>query len=187
MPPAVGKRVAVIGGGNTAIDMAREAVRLGAEHVTMIYRRSRSEMPAYPFEVEEAENEGVHFQWLSNPVRFIGERRLHGVECQQMSLGEPDSSGRRRPQALEGSEFVIPADTVIKAIGQCGHEELASWVTGLEVDGGVVAVDELTGRTANPKFFAGGDAINGGATVVEAVRDGKRAAKAIDEWLRCAS
>ena len=186
-PPTVGRRVAVIGGGNTAIDMAREAVRLGAEQVTMIYRRSRSEMPAYPFEIDEAENEGVHFQWLASPVRFIGDRRLQGVECRVMSLGEPDESGRRRPEPVEGSEFVLPVETAIKAIGQCGHRELASWVTGIRVEDGAVEIDPLTGQTRNPKFFAGGDAVNGGATVVEAVRDGKRAAKAIDEWLRCAT
>ena len=186
-PPTVGRRVAVIGGGNTAIDMAREAVRLGAEQVTMIYRRSRSEMPAYPFEIDEATNEGVHFQWLASPVRFIGDRRLQGVECRVMSLGEPDESGRRRPEPVEGSEFVLPVDTAIKAIGQCGHRELASWVTGIRVEDGAVEIDPLTGQTRNPKFFAGGDAVNGGATVVEAVRDGKRAAKAIDEWLRCAT
>ncbi|HVA31938.1 MAG TPA: NAD(P)-dependent oxidoreductase [Gaiellaceae bacterium] len=186
-PPTVGRRVAVIGGGNTAIDMAREAVRLGAEQVTMIYRRSRSEMPAYPFEIDEAANEGVHFQWLASPVRFIGDRRLQGVECRVMSLGEPDESGRRRPEPVEGSEFVLPVETAIKAIGQCGHRELASWVTGIRVEDGAVEIDPLTGQTRNPKFFAGGDAVNGGATVVEAVRDGKRAAKAIDEWLRCAT
>ena len=186
-PPTVGRRVAVIGGGNTAIDMAREAVRLGAEQVTMIYRRSRSEMPAYAFEIDEAENEGVHFQWLASPVRFIGDRRLQGVECRVMSLGEPDESGRRRPEPVEGSEFVLPVETAIKAIGQCGHRELASWVTGIRVEDGAVEIDPLTGQTRNPKFFAGGDAVNGGATVVEAVRDGKRAAKAIDEWLRCAT
>jgi dihydropyrimidine dehydrogenase (NAD+) subunit PreT len=185
--PAVGRRVAVIGGGNTAVDMAREAVRLGAEQVTMIYRRSRSEMPAYPFEIEEAESEGVRFQWLASPVRFLGDQRLHGVECRLMRLGAPDGSGRRRPEPIEGSEFVLPADTAIKAIGQCGHDELASWVVGLRVDGGEVEIDPDTGQTRNPKFFAGGDAVNGGATVVEAVRDGKRAAKAIDEWLRCGS
>jgi dihydropyrimidine dehydrogenase (NAD+) subunit PreT len=186
-PPTVGRRVAVIGGGNTAVDMAREAVRLGAEQVTMIYRRSRSEMPAYPFEIEEAEHEGVHFQWLTSPVRFVGGRRLQGIQCRLMSLGAPDDSGRRRPEPVAGSEFVLPADTAIKAIGQCGHEELASWVGGLHVEGGVVEIDPLTGQTRNPKFFAGGDAVNGGATVVEAVRDGKRAAQAIDEWLRCTS
>jgi len=186
-PPDVGRHVAVIGGGNTAVDMAREAVRLGAEHVTMIYRRSRSEMPAYPFEVDEAEHEGVRFQWLASPVRFIGERRLQGIECLLMSLGAPDESGRSRPEPVAGSEFVLPADTAVKAIGQIGHEELASWVGGLRVEGGVVEIDPLTGQTRNPKFFAGGDAVNGGATVVEAVRDGKRAAQAIDEWLRCRS
>ncbi len=186
-PPAVGRRVAVIGGGNTAIDIAREAVRLGAEQVTMIYRRTRPDMPAYAFEVDEAEAEGVAFQWLAAPVRFVGERRLEGVECRLQSLGQPDESGRRRPQPLEGSEFVLPADTAVRAIGQRPRSELADWIDGLELADGTVPVDPGPGQTANPRFFAGGDVINGGASVVEAVRDAKQAARGIDEWLRCAS
>jgi dihydropyrimidine dehydrogenase (NAD+) subunit PreT len=177
-PPAVGRRVVVVGGGNTAIDVAREAVRLGAVDVTLLYRRTRAEMPAYPHEVDEAEDEGVRFQWLATPVQFLGERRLEAVECRLMRLGEPDASGRRRPGPLEGSEFTLRADTAVKAIGQQPRPEFEDWLAGL---------DPETGRTANPKVFAGGDAVSGGDTVVAAVRDGKRAARAIDESLRCAS
>ncbi|HEY2935059.1 MAG TPA: NAD(P)-dependent oxidoreductase [Gaiellaceae bacterium] len=181
----VGHRVVVIGGGNTAIDVAREAVRLGADRVTVVYRRTRAEMPAYAYEIEEAEEEGVRFQWLATPVRFVGELRLTGVECLQMRLGQPDESGRRRPEPVEGSEFVIPADTAVKAIGQRPRAQLAEWVDGLELRGGVVEVDAETGQTGNSVFFAGGDAVNGGASVVEAVREAKLAARAIDRRLRC--
>jgi dihydropyrimidine dehydrogenase (NAD+) subunit PreT len=186
-PPEVGRRVIVIGGGNTAIDVAREAVRLGADEVTLVYRRGEAEMPAYGFEIDEAREEGVRFQFLTTPVRFLGSRRLEAVECRLMSLGEPDESGRRRPVPVEGSEFKLLADTVVKAIGQQPRTEPAEWIDGLELDRGAVKVDPATGQTTNPKYFAGGDAVNGGASVVEAVRDGKRAAKAIDRWLRCAS
>ncbi len=186
-PPEVGRGVVVIGGGNTAIDVAREAVRLGAHEVTLVYRRGEAEMPAYDFEIAEAREEGVRFQLLTTPVRFLGSRRLEAVECRQMSLGEPDESGRRRPLPVEGSEFQLLADTAVKAIGQQPRLEPAEWIDGLELDGGAVQVDPATGQTTNPKFFAGGDAVNGGASVVEAVRHGKRAAKAIDRWLRCAS
>jgi dihydropyrimidine dehydrogenase (NAD+) subunit PreT len=185
--PDVGRRAVVIGGGNTAIDVAREAVRLGAEEVTLVYRRGEAEMPAYPHEIEEARDEGVRFQFLATPVRFLGTRRLEAVECRLMSLGEPDESGRRRPVPLEGSEFELVADTAVKAIGQQARAEPAEWIEGLELDRGAVKVDAATGRTTSPKFFAGGDAINGGASVVEAVRDGKRAAQAIDRWLQCES
>ena len=185
-PPSVGSRVVVIGGGNTAIDVAREAVLLGADEVTILYRRTESEMPAYPHEIEEARDEGVRFRFLAAPVAFLGESLLVDVQCVQMTLGEPDDSGRRRPVPLEGSEFTIPADTAVKAIGQEARAELTAWVDGLELDHGRVSVDE-SGRTGNGKFFCGGDAINGGASVVEAVRDGKRAAEAIDRELRCRS
>jgi dihydropyrimidine dehydrogenase (NAD+) subunit PreT len=186
-PPAVGRRVVVIGGGNTAIDVAREALRLGAADVTMVYRRTRAEMPAYPYEIDEAEEEGVRFQWLATPVRFLGGRRLEALECRLQRLGEPDASGRRRPEPLEGSEFTLPADTAVKAIGQRPRSELAAWIDGLCFERGTLIVAAGSGRTGNPKIFAGGDVVNGGASVVEAVRDGKRAAKAIDEWLECAS
>jgi dihydropyrimidine dehydrogenase (NAD+) subunit PreT len=186
-PPEVGRRVVVIGGGNTAIDVAREAVRLGAHEVTLVYRRGEAEMPAYDFEIAEAREEGVRFQLLTTPVRFLGSRRLEGVECRLMSLSELDESGRRRPLPVAGSEFELLADTAVKAIGQQPRTEPAKWIDGLELDGGAVRVDSATGQTSNPKLFAVGDAVNGGASVVEAVREGKRAAAAIDRWLRCAS
>jgi len=178
-PPELGRRVVVVGGGNTAIDVAREARRLGVDDVTLVYRRTRSQMPAYPHEVVEAEDEGVHFQWLASPVRIVGENRVTGVECVLMSLGEPDDSGRRRPVPIEGSEFVLPCDTVVKAIGQRGRPELAELVS---VERGVIVTD-ADGRTSNPKIFAGGDAVNGGNSVVDAVRAGRDAAAAIDRWL----
>jgi glutamate synthase (NADPH/NADH) small chain len=183
-PPEVGRSVVVIGGGNTAIDVAREALRLGARDVTIAYRRTRDEMPAYPHEIEEAEEEGVRFQWLAAPVRFLGHHRLVAVECQSMELGEPDASGRRRPEPVAGSEFAIPAETAVKAIGQRGREELEELVEGMRLSRGRVEVDPATGRTASPKFFAGGDAVNGGSSAVQAVREAKLAARAIDEVLR---
>jgi dihydropyrimidine dehydrogenase (NAD+) subunit PreT len=184
-PPKVGRDVIVVGGGNTAIDVACESVRLGAEHVTIVYRRTRAEMPAYEHEIAEAEREGVRFAWLTNPVRFLGAHRLDAVECLLMSLGEPDESGRRRPQPIPGSEFVLRADTVVKAIGQRPHAELADWIEGIEFERGALKTDPVTGQTANPRFFAGGDVVNGGAGVVQAVQAGKRAARSIDRWLSC--
>jgi dihydropyrimidine dehydrogenase (NAD+) subunit PreT len=183
-PPEVGPRVVVIGGGNTAIDVAREALRLGADDVTLVYRRGEAELPAYPHEVVEAREEGVQFRFLASPVRFLGRRRLRGVECQVMRLGSPDESGRRRPEPVKGSEFTLAADTAVKAIGQRPRTELVDWIPGLQMERGALKIDPETGQTTSPKFFAGGDAVNGGASVVEAVRDAKRAAKAIDEWLR---
>jgi len=166
-PPAVGRRAVVVGGGNTAIDVAREALRLGAQDVTIVYRRTRNELPAYAHEVAEAEDEGVHFQWLAAPLRVLGDAHVEGVECTLMRLGEPDESGRRRPVALEGSDFVLPCDTLVKAIGQAGPR--------LEVD--------ENWQTTDARVFAGGDAVNGGNSVVEAVRAGRDAAVAIDRWL----
>jgi len=166
-PPAVGRRAVVVGGGNTAIDVAREALRLGADDVTVVYRRTRNELPAYRHEVAEAEEEGVHFQWLTAPLRVLGDGRIEAVECGLMRLGEPDVSGRRRPVPVEGSEFVLPCDTLVKAIGQAGPR---------------VEVDE-SWQTDDPRVFAGGDAVNGGSSVVEAVREGRDAAVAIDRWL----
>jgi len=182
-PPAVGSSVVVIGGGNTAIDVAREALRLGARDVTLVYRRGEQEMPAYAHEVEEARDEGVHFRMLAAPVRFLGHHRLVAVECRTMRLGEPDASGRRRPEPVAGSEFAIPSETAVKAIGQRGRDEFARLVDGLRLEQGRIVVDE-GGRTTRQKFFAGGDAVNGGASAVEAVREAKLAAKAIDEALR---
>jgi glutamate synthase (NADPH/NADH) small chain len=182
-PPLVGDSVAVIGGGNTAVDVAREARRLGAKHVRMLYRRTRREMPAYTFEIEEAEAEGVEVLWLTLPVRFLGGNRVRAVECRRAELGAPDADGRRRPHEIAGSEFVLPADTVVKAIGQRPRAEFLSWIDGLELEGGRIAADPQTGQTGNRRFFAAGDACNGGATVVAAVREGKLAARGVHEWL----
>ena len=181
-PDVAGKQVAVIGGGNTAVDVAIESIRLGAQSVTMVYRRTEAEMPAYPHEVEQARDEGCAFLFLANPVKFVGAKRVVGVECVEMRLGDPDESGRRRPEAVPESEFLVEADVVVKAIGQQPRAELLSWVDGLELSGGRLVVDEH-GRTGNPKYFAAGDAINGGATVVEAVRGAKAAAAAIAEGM----
>jgi glutamate synthase (NADPH/NADH) small chain len=183
-PPTVGRSVAVIGGGNTAIDVAREAVRLGARQVTVLYRRTRAEMPAYPHEVDEALEEAVRFEWLTVPVRFVGATRLSGVECRRAELGPADDSGRRRPVEVAGSEFVLPAQTVVKAIGQQPRTEFLQWIDGAEVEHGRLAVDPATGRIGTSTFFAAGDVTNGGATVVEAVREAKIAASGVDEWLR---
>lgn len=182
-PPDVGAAVAVIGGGNTAIDVAREAVRLGAGEVTLVYRRTADEMPAYPHEVAEALEEGVRIEWLTVPVRFVGRGRLEGIECRRARLGEPDESGRRRPEEIPGSELTIACDTAVKAIGQRPRSEFLAWIDGLEVRDGRIAVDPATGRTANRRYFAAGDACTGGATVVEAVRGGKLAARGVHEAL----
>ena len=173
-PPRVGRDVVVIGGGNTAIDVACEAVRLGAERVTVVYRRTRALMPAYAHELAEAEGEGVRFEWLAEPVRFLGSSHVGAVECRSMRLGEPDASGRRRPEPVAGTEFILDADTVVKALGQQARPEYRELLEG---------VDPETGRTRDPRIFAGGDMLNGGQSVVEAVREGKLAAEAIHELL----
>jgi glutamate synthase (NADPH/NADH) small chain len=180
-PPAVGSRVVVIGGGNTAIDCARLARRLGAADVTVAYRRTEAELPAYAHEVAEARDEGVRFRWLTAPLRFVGYTRLAAVECTTMRLGALDASGRRRPEPVEDGAFVLEADTAILALGQGPRLELLDWIDGIELDHDRLVVDPETGRTGNPKFFAGGDVVNGGEGVVQAVRDAKRAARAIDE------
>lgn len=182
LPIDVGERVIVVGGGNTAVDVAREARALGAEVVTLAYRRTEAEMPAYPHEVDEAREEGVEFQFLANPIRLEGNGRVEAVICQEMRLGEPDADGRRRPEPVPGSELRIPADTVVKAIGQQPRAEFLAWIDGLELEGGRIKVDE-DGRTTNARYFGAGDATSGGATVVEAVGGAKRAAEAIDALL----
>jgi glutamate synthase (NADPH/NADH) small chain len=171
--PAVGKRVAVIGGGNTAVDVAVEAKRLGAEVSLLLYRRTEQEMPAYEHEVELARDEGVEIRLLTSPVAFVGENHVEGVRCAEMRLGERDESGRRRPEPVPGSEFVIPVDTVVKAIGQRPRDEFQALLDDVDEDG----------RTGHAKIFAAGDAVNGGASVVQAVAEAKRAAAAIDEAL----
>jgi glutamate synthase (NADPH/NADH) small chain len=176
--PAVGDRVVVLGGGNTAIDVARESVRLGASHVTLAYRRTRDLMPAYDFEVEEAADEGVEFEWLAAPVELLGTRRVEGALFDRLRLGEQDSRGRH---ALEptGERFMLLADTVVAAIGQSAQPELVEWEL---VPQGGVDVD-AAGRTNLTHVYAGGDAVNGGASVVQAVAEGRRAARAIEEDL----
>jgi len=172
-PPAVGKRVAVIGGGNTAVDVAVEAKRLGAEVSLLLYRRTEQEMPAYDHEVELARDEGVEIRLLTSPVAFVGEDHVEGVDCAEMRLGTRDETGRRRPERVPGSEFVIPVDTVVKAIGQRPREEFQDLLEYVDEDG----------RTRHPKIFAAGDAVNGGASVVQAVAEAKRTVAAIEEAL----
>lgn len=179
----VGKRVAVIGAGNTAIDAVTEARRLGAEQVMIIYRRSREEMPAYDFEYELAKSDGVQFQFLTAPVRIVGTDHVEAIECIHMRLGTPDEEGRRRPEPVLHSEFRIPVDMVIKAVGQNIEQSFLSTIPGLTFKRGKVVVNPETLQTANPKFFAGGDCINGGKEVVNAAADGKRAAHGIDHVL----
>ncbi len=182
-PPRVGDHALVVGGGNTAIDVAREALRLGAPRVTLLYRRTEKEMPAYPHEVREARAEGVSFEFLAEPVRFLGDGHVDQVQCRRMRLGAPDASGRSRPEPVTGSEFLLPADTVIMAIGQQRRTEFFSWIEGLRLDHGLVVTDPHTGQTSVPKYFTGGDAVNGGATVVQAVHAGTVAARGIDRYL----
>ena len=154
-PPQIGRNVAVVGGGNTAIDCAREAVRLGAEHVVLLYRRTEAEMPAYPQEVLEAREEGVELRWLTAPTRFLGIRGLTGVECVRMELGEPDADGRARPEPVPGSEHVVPAETAIIAIGQQPRPEFADLLEGFDPETGRTAVpgstQPATPRTAAPR------------------------------------
>jgi dihydropyrimidine dehydrogenase (NAD+) subunit PreT len=179
----VGKRVAVIGAGNTAIDAATEAKRLGAEKVYMLYRRSEKEMPAYKFEFELAKKDGIEFQFLTAPKRILGNGKVEAVECLKMELSEKDSEGRRKPKPIPGSEFQIPIDMLIKSAGQNIEEAFLSKISGLTTDDGVIVVNSETLQTTNPKYFAGGDCISGGKEVVNAAADGKRAAHSIDKFL----
>ncbi|HHV78943.1 MAG TPA: NADPH-dependent glutamate synthase [Firmicutes bacterium] len=181
-----GKRVAVVGGGNVAMDAVRCALRLGAEEAYILYRRGREEMPARAEEIENAEEEGVKFMLLTNPTRILGtpDGWVRAVECQKMTLGEPDSSGRRRPVPLKGSEFEIEVDTVIMALGTSPNPIVSKTTVGLQTHewGGLVA-DEETGATTRPGVYAGGDAVTGSATVILAMGAGKKAAAAIHEYL----
>jgi glutamate synthase (NADPH/NADH) small chain len=179
--PKVGPTVAIIGGGNTAIDVAREAVRLGATNVMVLYRRTEDQMPAFKHEVKAARKEGVHFYWLTVPVRLLGVGKVRQIECVHMKLGVPDRSGRPAPEPVPGTEFTIEVDTVIKAIGQEKHVEFFQKL-GLTLEGGLVNVSESF-QTSSEKYFAGGDCVNGGDTVVEAVRHGKVAAQGIAKFL----
>ncbi|MDO8446906.1 MAG: NADPH-dependent glutamate synthase [Deltaproteobacteria bacterium] len=186
-PVTRGKNVIVIGGGNVAMDAARTALRTKAETVTLIYRRGREELPARLEEIERAEEEGVKFQFLTSPLWFLGDSEgwVAGVECQKMELEEPDSTGRRKPVPVEGSEFVMPTDMVIVAIGTDSNRLLTSVTPGLEANKrGYIVIDEETGRTSKEGVYAGGDNTTGAATVILAMGAGKRAAKAIDEYVK---
>jgi len=181
--PDIGESVVVVGGSNTAVDVAREARRLGSADVTLLYPWTRSEMPAYLPEVVEAEEEGVHLEWLTVPLRFVGGKRLDHVECRRARLGAPDEIGRRRPEEINGSEFLLRADTVVKAIGRRPRAEFLAWIDALQLVDGAIVVDPATGATTSPMYFAAGGATNGGATVVESVREAKIAARGVHEFL----
>jgi len=184
-PVELGKRAAIIGGGNTAIDAARTALRLGAEEVSILYRRSRAEMPATDWEVTEAEEEGVKLHYLAAPVRVLGSNaRVSGIECIKMVLGEPDASGRPRPEPVPGSEFTLPVDTVIAAIGQRPDLSYVTEERGPSAERGKLKADPDTLQTDVKGVFAGGDCVTGPATAVEAIAAGRRAALAIDQYLR---
>ena len=186
-PIKVGRRVAVIGCGDTAMDAARTALRLGPEEVRVVYRRTRAEAPARDEEIEHAQAEGIIFQFLTAPIRFIGDEAgwVTAMEVQRMELGEPDASGRRRPVPIKGSEYIIEVDTVIEAIGFGVNPLITKATPGLLTDKwGVVLVDPATGATSKPGVFAGGDIITGGSTVILAMGQGKVAARAMDRYLR---
>ncbi len=180
------RRVAVVGGGNVAMDCARTALRLGAEEVRIIYRRSRQELPARLEEVENAEEEGVIFKFLTLPVRYIGDENgwIKEIECLQMELGEPDASGRRRPMPIEGSEYIIPMDAAVCAIGNSPNPLVPDSTPGLQIGkhGNIVA-DEATGKTSKDRVWAGGDVVSGAATVILAMGAGRKAARSIHEYL----
>lgn len=184
-PIKVGKNVAVIGGGNVAMDSARNAIRMGAENVYLVYRRSRTEMPARIEEIERAEEEGVIFRLLNNPTKIIGdeEGKVKAMEIIVMELGEPDESGRRRPVPKEGSEWIMPVETVVVAIGQSPNPLIPRTTEEIETTrwGTLVTDDNL--MTTMDGVFAGGDIVTGAATVIEAMGAGKKAARSIDEYL----
>ncbi len=182
-----GNAVAVVGGGNVAMDAARCAKRLGAENVYIIYRRSEAEMPARLEEVHHAKQEGIIFKVLTNPTQILGDDKgwVKGIECVEMELGEPDASGRRRPIAKEGSEHVVDVDTVIMSIGTSPNPLIRSTTPDLSTNKwGCIVADEQTGQTSKDGVFAGGDAVTGAATVILAMGAGKKAATAIDEYIK---
>ncbi len=185
-PVRVGKKVAVVGGGNVAMDSARSALRLGAEEVMILYRRSEVEMPARQEEIEHAKEEGIKFMFLTDPIEVIGDDKLtvKAVRCIRTRLGEPDMKGRRRPIPIEGSELEIEIDNLIVAIGTTPNPLISRTTPSLEVQvwGGIVTIDE-TGLTSIEDVWAGGDIVSGSATVISAMGAGKKAAKAIDEYL----
>ena len=180
------KRVAVVGAGNVAMDSVRTAIRLGAEEVYLVYRRSEKEMPARVEEIERAKEERAIFKLLTNPVRILGDEKgwVTGMECIRMELGEPDDSGRRRPVPVKGSEFIINVDAVIMALGTNANPLLTQATAGLELNRwGYIVADEETCRTSIKGVYAGGDIVTGSATVILAMGAGRKAAKAIDSYL----
>jgi len=184
-PIFVGRRVAVVGGGNVAMDAARTALRLGSE-VTIVYRRTEKELPARAEEVHHAREEGIEFRMLTNPVEVLGDEKgwVRALRCIRMELGEPDASGRRSPIPVAGSEFELPVDEVIMALGTSPNPLIAKTTKGLETERhGCIVADEA-GATSRPGVFAGGDAVTGAATVILAMGAGRRAAAAIDAYLR---
>lgn len=184
-PLKLGKRIAVIGGGDVAMDAVRTAKRFNPERAILLYRRSREEMPARAEEVHHAEEEGIEFHLLTNPVRIIGDKQgsASAIECQKMELGEPDEQGRRRPVPIPNSNFIIEVDTVVVAIGQSPNPIIQQTTPGLKTtDWDTIIVDKF-GATSREGIFAGGDISRGGATVIEAVADGKLASRSIDKFL----
>lgn len=184
-PIKIGKKVTVIGGGNVAMDAARSALRLGAEQVCVVYRRSRKEMPARQEEIENAEEEGILCKFLANPKRFIGDENgwVKAMECICMELGPPDETGRRRPIPVPGSEFMMETDTVIIAIGRTPNPIIQRTTQGLKVTKWGTIVTDENGRTSLEGVYAGGDIVTGEATVISAMGAGKKAAKAIHRYL----
>ncbi len=186
-PIVRGKNIAVIGGGNVAMDSVRTALRLGADNAYIIYRRSKVEMPARIEEVHHAEEEGVQFNFLTNPVEYIGDENgwVRSMVCNRMELGEPDGSGRRRPIVIPGSEFTVEVDTVVVAIGTTANPVIPRTTPGLEVNKwGYIVTKDGRGETTRKGVFAGGDIVTGSATVILAMGAGRQAAKAIDEYVR---
>jgi NADPH-dependent glutamate synthase beta subunit-like oxidoreductase len=176
--------VVVIGGGNVAMDAARTALKMGANEVTVLYRRSRDEMPAIPWEIKEAESEGVKIEFLMAPKKFLGENgRVSAVECVRMQLGEADESGRRKPIPIENSEFTRKTDIAILAVGEVPDLEFLPKEIEQE-ENGTVWVNPITMEASVEGVFAGGDAVTGPATVIEAIRAGKRAAESIEKYLK---
>src|SRR5574337_542131 len=185
-PVIRGRKVAVFGGGNTAMDSARTALRLCPEEVTIVYRRSMEELPARVEEVHHGQEEGLKFQLLTAPKKFIGDKdgRLTGVECVKMELGEPDESGRRRPVEVKGSEFVIQCDVAIVAIGNGANPLIPQTTPDIKVNKwGNITINRDTGRTSKKGVFSGGDIVRGGATVILAMGDGRRAANSMHEYM----
>ncbi len=181
------KRVAVVGGGDTAMDAVRTAKRLGAEVATIVYRRSMAEVPARAEEVRHAQEEGIAFRVLTAPLRVLGDGRgwVAGLECQEMALGEPDDSGRRRPVPVPGATFTLDVDCIVIAIGTRVNPIIPATTPGLALNKhGYIVADPETGMTSRPGLFAGGDIVRGGATVILAMGDGRRAAAAIDTYLQ---